>query len=289
MTFDPKTDKFPYPERTDAHYLPVTGDRGIVFDTNYPYVDRSRSFLFRQALVRIVLNTIVFPLCRVRMGLRIEGRENLKKHRDTLQKGVLSVSNHVHMWDYIAIMRSIRPFRPHHLSWAKNVNGKDGTLVRLTGGIPIPDSDVAATRKYLKDVRQLLQKDGGWLHVYAEGSMWEYYAPIRPFKRGAAHIACDCGKPVVPLAFSYREPGTIRRKLFRQIALFTIRIGEPIFPNEELNPKERELDLAVRLHDEVCRLAGIKPEYNLYPAVFHDSKRIDYYTTIYGVGYKGSN
>ena len=287
--FDPKTDKFPYPMETDRHYLEVHKNRGIVFDTEYPYIDKSRSFRFKQNVVRAMLHILVFPLCRIRLGLKIEGKENLIKHRDVLRNGVISISNHVHMWDYLANMMAIRPYRPYLLSWAPNINGENGTLIRMVGGIPIPDTNIAATMTYLKTIRSLLQDDHGWLHIYAEGSMWEYYAPIRPFKRGAAHIAVDCDKPILPLGFSYREPGWIRKHIFRQIARFTVRIGEPIFPNRELNPKARERDLTERCHEAVCKLAGIDPKENLYPAVFHDSKRVDYYTTTYGVGYKGSH
>lgn len=287
--FDPKTDRFPYPLRTDGHYLTVRKNRGIVFDTAYPYIDRSRSFRFRQAMVRLLLNVIVFPMCRVRLGLKIEGRKNLKANRDVLKKGALSVSNHVHMWDYIAVMRAIRPYHPYVLVWAPNINGEDGPLVRLVGGIPIPDTNAAATMKYLKHVRSLLEEDHGWLHIYPEGSMWEYYAPIRPFKRGAAHIACRTGKPILPLGFSYRKPGWIRKHIFHQPACFTLRIGEPLFPDTESESKASENDLNKRCHAAVCKLVGIDPEDNLYPPVFSDSERIDYYTTNYGVGYKVSH
>lgn len=287
--FDPKTDRFPYPEETDKHYLEIHMDRGYVFDTKYPYIDRSRGFLFMQGVVRFLLNAFVLWIAAIRMGLRIEGRENIRKHRDVLKNGVVSVANHVHMWDYIAVMTAIRPFRSNLLAWAPNINGENGTLIRMVGGIPIPEMNTAATKTYLKVIRGLLKDDHGWLHIYAEGSMWEYYRPIRPFKRGAAHIACDCGKPILPLGFSYREPGWIRKHIFRQIATFTLSVGEPIFPDNNLLPKEREKDLTVRAHDAVCRLSGIDPAENLYPPLFDGSKRIDYYTSTYGVGYRGSH
>ena len=289
MMFDPKTDRFPYPPETDKHYLKVHMDRGIVFDTEYPYIARSKGFLFRQGVVRFLLNAFVFRIAAIRMGLKIEGRENIRKYKDILKNGVVSVANHVHMWDYIAVMTAIRPFRSNLLAWAPNVNGENGTLIRMVGGIPIPEGNTAATKTYLKVMRDLLQNRHGWLHIYAEGSMWEYYRPVRPFKRGAAHIACDSDKPILPLGFSYREPGWIRKHIFRQIATFTLHVGEPLFPNKELNAKEREKDLLIRSHEAVCRLVGIDPEENLYPAVFDNSKRIDYYTTTYGVGYKGSH
>lgn len=290
VMFDPKTDKFPYPVETDKHYLEVHMDRGFVFDTKYPYIDRSRWFRFRQGVVRFLLNIFVFHVATVRMGLRIEGRENIKKHKEILKNGAVSVANHVHMWDYIAVMKAIRPFRSNLLAWAPNINGENGTLIRMVGGIPIPEGNTAATKTYLKVMRSLLKDEHGWLHIYSEGSMWEYYRPIRPFKRGASHIACDCGKPILPLAFSYREPGWIRKHIFRQIATFTLHIGEPLFPNNDLSPKEREKDLTIRSHDAVCLLAGIDPKENLYPPLFSEEvKRVDYYTTTYGAGYKGSH
>ncbi|MBQ3265173.1 MAG: 1-acyl-sn-glycerol-3-phosphate acyltransferase [Ruminococcus sp.] len=286
--FDPKTNKYPYPLETDRHYLPVRKDRGIVFDENYPYIDTSLGFRFVDLWVRFLLYTVVFPATYIRLGLKIEGRENLKKHRETLDRGVISVSNHVHLWDYLAIRCAIKPKNSHVLVWQPNINGENGPLIRHVGGIPIPETGRRATEAYIGTIHQLLD-DGGWLQVYAEGSMWEYYAPIRPFKRGAAFIACDTGKPVLPMAFSYREPSWIRRNIFRQLACFTLRIGEPLYADETLAKRARQIDLTKRCHAAVCDLAGIKPEENLYEPVFCDFARIDYYTTEYGAGYKGSH
>ena len=285
--FDPKTDKFPYPEDTDKHYLHVKKDNGVVFDENYPYIDKRKSFRFVDFLVKILLYILVFPLDYIRMGLRIKGKKNLRKHKKEIKKGVVSVCNHVHMWDYIGVMNAIKPFKPRLLAWAANIRGENGPLIRHVGGIPIPEDNIKGTITYFNYVKELLE-GGGWLHIYPEGSMWEYYAPIRPFKRGAAYFACQYDKPIVPLAYSYRKPNWIRRKIFKQIACFTISIGEPIYPDKSLPIKEREVDLVNRSHDEVCRLAKINPEENLYERLFDKSKRVDYYTTIYGVGYKGS-
>ena len=285
--FDPRTNRYPYPEITDRHYLEIHKDRGLVFDASYPYIDRSKWFVFKQNVVRFLLNVVVFPATVIRLGLKVEGRENIKKHKAVLDNGVISVCNHVHMWDYLAVMKAIRPHRPNLLVWDKNVNGENGTLIRLVGGIPISENSVAAQKAHLKALSGLLN-DHGWLHIYAEGSMWEYYQPVRPFKRGAAMIAVSNDKPILPLGFSYREPGRIRRHIFRQIAVFTLHVGEPIFPDKNLKPKEREQDLTIRSHRAVCSLVGIDPDKSMYESEFNDSKRIDYYTDTYGVGYKGS-
>ena len=279
MIYDPKTTRYPYPEDTSAHYITVKKDNGIIFDRNYPYIDRTNGFLFKQKLIRLLLRTIVFPLARIRLGLKIKGKKNLKKHAEELKNGVVSCSNHVHFWDYIAIMCALKPLKPYMLTWARNIRGESGTLIRLVGGIPIPEDDPHALYTMNAAVGTLLE-DHGWLHVYSEGSMWEYYCPIRPFKDGAAYIACRSGKPILPMAFSYRKPGFIRRKIFRQTALFTLTIGEPLFEDESLSRDARKVDLTKRSHDAVCRLAGIDPEENIYPPLYENSKRIDYYSRI---------
>ena len=285
--FDPKTNRYPYPKQTDRHYLQVKKDRGIIFDADYPYIDNSKGFRFIDFLFRVMLRLIVFPAMRIRLGFRIEGKENIKKHRDILDKGFITLCNHVHMWDYLGILCAFKPRRAHILSWAPNINGENGTLIRHVGGIPIPETGVKATAAYLKAVKNMLDS-GGWLHIYPEGSMWEYYAPIRPFKPGAAYFASVCRKPVIPLAYTYREPGWIRRRLFHQIALFTLHIGEPIYAEDSLKPKQQVKDLTIKSHKAVCGLAGFEDGENPYPPLFDNSVRVDYYTDTYGIGYKGS-
>ena len=285
--FDPKTDRYPYPVETDRHYLQVKKDRGIVFDADYPYIDNSTGFRFVDFLFRVMLRLIVFPIARIRLGLRINGKENLRKYRDTLDNGFVTMCNHVHMWDYLGILCAFKPRRARILSWAPNINGENGTMIRHVGGIPIPETGAKATAAYIRTVKELLNT-GGWLHIYAEGSMWEYYAPIRPFKPGAAYFAAECGRPILPLAYTYRRPGWIRSHIFHQIALFTLNIGEPLYADESLKGKRQVKDLTERSHAAVCALAGFKEGENPYPPLFDDSKRIDYYTAEYGIGYKGS-
>lgn len=279
--YDPKPTRYPFPEITDRHYLKLKMDRGIVIDQNYPFVDESKGFLFQRALIRVLILLIALPVCTVRQGLIIRGKENRKKYRELLKGGFVSVSNHVHMWDTLSLIKAFWFRRPSILVWDKNVNGENGKLVRWVGGIPIPVDDLRATIAFKKAVHEHLKK-GNWLHIAAEGSMWEFYQPIRPFKEGPFRIAYEAGVPVVPLGFSYREPKGIW-KLFYKQAFLTLTIGEPMYFKEELPPREAVEEMTVRAHRTVCRLAGIEPKQNLYPPLFRNNRRIDYYTTEYGV------
>lgn len=272
--FIPNTDKYPFPEDTAGHYLKVDMDRGIVFDKDYPYVDYSKGFAFKRFWVRLLLRLIVFPMAKIRMGIRISGKENLKRYKALLSNGAITIANHVQMWDYICVMKAIHNFRwPYLLSWDKNVNGKDGPLVRMVGGIPIPLNDNEATIAFIKSVKKILD-DGNFLHIYPEGSMWEYYTPIRPFKRGAASIAIKNNKPILPMGFSYRKPGWIRRKIFKQNALFNLKIGEPLVANPDLDKTAQIDDLTTRAHQAICSLTN-QAESNIYPAIYSNSKKID--------------
>ena len=271
--FVPNTDKYPFPKDTGGHYLDVKMDRGIVFDKDYPYVDYSKGFAFKRFWVRLLLRLIVFPMSKIRMGIRIKGKGNLKRYKELLSKGAVTVSNHVHMWDYICVMKAVHNFKwPFLLSWDKNVNGDSGPLVRMVGGIPIPLNDNEATVAFTKAIEKLLS-EGNFLQIYAEGSMWEYYTPIRPFKRGAASIAIKNSVPILPMAFSYRKPGWIRRKIFKQLALFNLNIGEPILPNPDLTKTAQIDEMTERAHEAICALAG--QEKSLYPPLYNHSERID--------------
>lgn len=274
--FDPKSTRYPYPEFTDQHYLVVKKNDGTVFDKDYPYLDNSRKARANRGWTRFLLYLIVFPVAWIRFGLRIKNRKNLKKYKSVLKNGVVSVANHIALWDYICVMDAVRPYVTNVLVWDVNMRGENAKLMRSVGGIPIPVNNPQGTMVMNKSVIEHL-KNGGWLHIYPEGSMWEMYAPIRPFKPGAAYYAISSDRPILPLAFSYRKPGWIRRKIFKQEALFTLSIGEPIYRDPTLTKAEQEVDLIKRSHDAVCGLAGIKPEENLYEPIFKNSHKINYY------------
>lgn len=270
----PNTDCYPYPEDTCGHYLDVKLKYNFVFDKNYPYVDYSKGFAFKRFWVRLLLRIIVFPFSYFKMGIKIEGKYNLKRYKSLLKNGAITVSNHVHMWDYICIMKAVHNFKwPYLLSWDQNINGDSGTLVRLVGGIPIPVNDNEATIAFSNSVKKLLE-DGNFLQIYSEGSMWEYYTPIRPFKCGAASIAIKNNKPIIPMAFSYRKPGWISRTLFKRRASFTLKIGEPLIANPDLDRGAQIRDLTIRTHQAICSLAGFKGD-NIYEPIYNNSKRKD--------------
>ena len=274
--YDPMPTKYAFPKFTDGHYLVVKKNNHAVFDENFVYVDKSKKYRRRANLMRIATVGLAFPVMKLVTNIKIVGRKNIKKHKELFKNGVVSVSNHVHLWDYIGVMMAVAPFRPYHPSWDVNCRGENKILIRYNGGIPVPVGSIRATREFSNAIHQLLE-EGKWYHTYAEGSMWESYQPIRPFKKGAFRWAVKTGKPILPLAFSYREPKGLVKLIWGKGPLLTLRIGEPIFPDMTIPTPQAIEKLTIEAHEAVCRLAGIEPSENIYPPIYDNTLRIDYY------------
>lgn len=283
VDYDPKVNKFPYPIDTSMHYLKKDCVINLDLNEKYQYIDESIKFKRKLKFFRFIVRLIVFPLVKIRLNLKIVGRKNLKLYKDVLKDGAITVCNHVHMWDYLAISKALKKTDIKFLAWKKNLEASNRGLVKLAGGIPIPEDNIKGSLKFVKEINNYLNNKG-WLHIYAEGSMWEFYRPIRPFKDGFAYFSIKNNKPILPLAISYRKNGFIRSKIFKSPASLTINIGKPIIPLKNQNYKEYKDEFMKLIHKEVVSLAGIKDNY--YEPIYNNSKRIDYYTDSYGIGYK---
>jgi len=258
-----------YPSKTDQHMIDLNVTHKVTIDAQYPFLDKSFKFRFMRALVYLGIYTVVFFLSILRFGLKIEGRKNLRKHRNLLRNGAVSVCNHIHLWDTIFVIQAIR-YRPIFFPvWKELLTTPDEGFVRYTGGIPIPDG--IHLIKYLNQAFDEIRAKKGWIHCYPEGSMFYFFQPIRPFKKGIFSMACRYDIPVLPLACSYRKPHFpfTLINLFRstvgnqKLPMVTIRIGEPIQSDKTLPRREAVQKMRKECHEAVVRLAGIQE--NPYP------------------------
>jgi len=259
-----------YPDQPDAHMLDVKFVRDVTVDANYPFLDLSFKFNFWRFLVYL---TIFLPgaiIVRIRGGLKIEGRKNLRKNKKLLKNGALTVCNHVYRWDFVSIVLALRYHMIYFPVWKEQLRSKDSKLIRYAGGIPVPD-EISLIKKFNRafDDIHAMKK---WIHVFPESSRFDFFQPIRPFKKGAFTMAHRYDLPVVPLAFSYRKPcfpftinNLIRTLIGKEKKpMLTLRIGEPILIDKNLPRKEAVQKLRKECHEAVVRLAGISN--NPYPA-----------------------
>lgn len=260
-----------YPERSDEHMITVKHLRDTHFDENYEYLDKSFFYKVKRVFLWIVLNLFVFLVCTIRHGLKIEGREILKKNKELLKNGAITIANHVLMWDYICILKAIRPRLQYHPGWKINFEGPNGPLIRLVGGIPIPTGNIRAMVKFKKAIDEVLASNK-WLHFFPEGSMWFYYPDIRPLKPAVFNFAVRHNKPVIPITISFRE----RKGLWKLIGkkpLATLKIGEPLLPDTTLSVKEA----TDKMHKEAYHIMQVMIGVNPGDPTYNVNQNIDYY------------
>lgn len=249
--------KIDYPERSDEHMITVKHLRDTNFDENYPYRPKGFWHKISRGLLWVALNLVGFPVCTIRHGLRIHGRDVLKKYKKELKDGAITICNHVFMWDYLCVLKAIRPRLQYHLAWKTNFEGPNAGFIRWVGGMPIPTDNMRAMAKYQKAVGEVIQ-DKEWLHVFPEGSLWFYYPDIRPLKKGVFKYAVRYDKPIIPMAISFRERKGIE-KLFGKTPLADLHIGEPIFPDKTLPTAEAIDKMHAKAYKDMQALVGIFP------------------------------
>ena len=237
-----------------------------VFDDTYPYIDRTLGYLIQRNIIGPLFIWFVVNIAnRLKYGLRIKGRKNLRDFKKELKKGAVAVCNHVYPFDAAAVKQALQPMRNIWIPmYAKHFNGGQYWFVRYVGGIPVPET-MSGLRKF-NEAFDYYHGRGEWILVFPEEVRWDYYQPIRPFRKGAFSMAYKYNAPIVPCVITYRERTGIY-KLFgaKDIPLFTINVGKPIMPDATKSRKEEVDRLRIQAHSIMEQMAGI--EHNPWPAI----------------------
>ena len=235
---------------------PIRGDlKDIKFDETYPYLDKSLTFRIWHFLIYLVTWLVAFPANWIRFGIKIEGREKIRRNRELFANGMMTVCNHVHRWDMICVLQAMRYRRAWIPMYAQPFRGKDGFLMKAIGGVAIPE-ELSGLRAFDKAMDEL-HANKQWIHLFPESCSWRFYAPLRPFKTGAFNMAYRHGLPVVPLVISFR-PRTGWRKLFgKGEPLLTIHVGDPIVPDLTVPRKAEVARIRDLAHQTMLDMAGI--------------------------------
>ena len=259
-----------YPDKPDGHTDNLNITHNVIVDENYPFLDKSFKFNFMRRLMYLGIFTLVFPLSFLRFGLKIRGRENIRKNRKLFANGAMTVSNHIHEWDFLFVLQAVRYRMIYFPAWKENLNTPDEKFVRYAGGIPIPDK--ISLMKYFNCAFDEIHARKKWIHSYPETAMFYFYQPIRPFKKGVFSMAYRYNLPVIPMAISYRKPrfpftlvNVIRVLTGNQkLPMVTLNVGEPILFDPNLGPKKAIIKMRKDCHEAMVKLAGIVN--NPYPA-----------------------
>lgn len=235
---------------------PIRGElKDIKFDGAYTYLDKSLKFKIIHFFIYFFTWILAFPLNKIRYGIRIEGREKIRRNRKLFANGVMTVCNHVHRWDMICVLQAMRYRKAWIPMYAQPFRGKDGFVMKAIGGIAIPE-ERSGLREFDKALDEL-HAAKQWIHIFPESCSWKFYAPLRPFKIGAFNMAYRYDLPIIPMIISYR-PRTGWRKLFlKDEPLLTIHVGDTIVPNLKAPRKEEASRMRDAAHKTMLDLAGI--------------------------------
>jgi 1-acyl-sn-glycerol-3-phosphate acyltransferase len=255
-----------YPEKPDEHMINYKFVRDVKVDENYPFLDKSFKFKFIRFFMHLGIYILVFSVSPWLYGLKIEGRKKLRKHKKLFKNGAMTVSNHVHRWDFLFVMQAVRYRSMFFPIWKELLKAPDAGFIRHAGGIPVPE-DIKTMKCFNLAFDELHEKKK-WIHAFPESCRFDYFQPIRPFKKGVFTMAYRYNLPVIPIAFSYSEPRfpiTVINFFRKQkLPVIIARVGEPILIDPSLGRKEAVIKLRKECHEAIVRFAGISE--NKYPA-----------------------
>lgn len=204
---------------------------------NYEYISSSFIYNLISNLLLIPVGLILIVFNKIVFGYKVIGREKI------MNKGMISISNHIHPMDctfiglvyYPTLESNFKiPFIRH--------------LIRILHAFPIP-KDAKKKEKFYGQIDKAL-KDGEIIHMYPEGSMWTYYDKIRNFKYGAFKMACSANVAVLPIKFTYVDAHGIY-KLYKRKKCIQAIVLDPIYPNMDLEFDDRIRDLKERAYNSM--------------------------------------
>ena len=238
------------------------------FDENYPYYEDGLWYRINKLLCSIVLNCLAIPYMKIAMGLRVKGREVLKKYSKELEGGAVTICNHVYLMDAVAVSWAVRKFRQIHiLMYAKHFNNPGfHWMLHSMGGVPIAEN-IAGMRKF-DEAFDKFHEQKQWIHVFPEEVRWDYYPYLRPFRKGAFSMAYKYQIPVLPLVITFRE----RKGLYKLFGkadtpLMTVNILEPVLPQKGARRKEEVVRMRKEAHAKMVERMGVD---NIWPAIPED-------------------
>ena len=171
----------------------------------------------------------------------VRGIENLNK----VSTGAIVTCNHFNPFDCFTIEKVFRMsgkieekrlYKVIREGKYTNFPGLYGFFFRNCDTLPL-SSNKRTMIQFMKAVDILLQK-GDFILIYPEQSLWWNYRKPKPLKNGAFKMAVRNNVPVIPIFITMEDSDIIGDDGF-PIQEYIVNIAEPIYPDNNLQPKER--------------------------------------------------
>lgn len=165
----------------------------------------------------------------------IKGIENF----NSLQSGAIITCNHFNAYDSFAMQMAYEASSQKKRKFYRVIRegnytsfpGFYGFLMRNCNTLPL-SSNHKTLKKFMEAVDTLL-KEGNFILVYPEQSMWWNYRKPKPLKNGAFMFAARNNVPVLPCFITMKDTDIIDTDGFF-VQEYTIHVGKPIKPDKNL-------------------------------------------------------
>lgn len=169
----------------------------------------------------------------------IRGIENFR----ALNSGAVITCNHFNAFDSFAIQLAYDASEQKGRTFYRVIRegnytsfpGFYGFLMRHCNTLPL-SSNTSTLKKFMEATDRLL-REGNFVLVYPEQSMWWNYRKPKPLKKGAFTFAARGGVPVLPCFITMRDSDILGEDGFF-VQEYTIHIERPIYPDPALSYKE---------------------------------------------------
>ncbi len=198
----------------------------------------------------------------------IRGIENIQN----LRGGAIITCNHFNAHDSFAIQlvyeqsgqkRNGRKFfRIIREGNYTSFPGFFGFLMRNCNTLPL-SSNIRTMHEFMGATNQLL-KDGHFVLIYPEQSMWWNYRKPKPLKEGGFYFAAKNNVPVLPCFITMQDTDIIGEDGY-PVQEYTIHVSKPIYPDAEKSVKVNTAEMLEANYNEWKRVYeetyGIPLEY----------------------------
>ncbi len=176
------------------------------------------------------------------------------EHFKALGTGAVITCNHFNALDSFAIQMAYEAAEQKNRSFFRVIRegnytsfpGFYGFLMRHCNTLPL-SSNHRTMHKFTEAAETLL-REGHFVLVYPEQSMWWNYRKPKPLKDGAFLLAAKSGVPVLPCFITMQDSDILGEDGF-YVQEYTIHVSPPIYPDAALEYRDRIADLRDRNYD----------------------------------------
>ncbi len=175
-------------------------------------------------------------------------------HFKSLDSGAVITCNHFHAFDSFAIQLAYEAAEQNERTFYRVIRegnytsfpGFYGFLMRHCNTLPL-SSDIRTMRKFIEATNSLL-RDGHFVLIYPEQSMWWNYRKPKPLKDGAFTFAAKNNVPVLPCFITMRDTDIPGEGGF-PVQEYTVHVSKPIYPDSSLSYRKQVEDLKTKNYE----------------------------------------